>query len=278
VPEGDTLYRTAATLHRWLAGREVTAASTTVPGLPADRLIGQRVEKVEAWGKHLLVRFASGQTLHSHLRMSGSWHVYPVGDSWLRPQRQARLVLTCGDRTAVCFNAPVVELLAARAEQVHPALARLGPDVLADDVDLEAVRRRIRARPAELALGEVLLDQTLVAGIGNIWRCEALFAEGHNPWKPQAVLDDDELDALVSRASRLMRASAGIVPEPRPESGDAVPSKRPFSRWVYKRQGQPCRRCGTIVVARRQGEQARTAYWCPTCQPAVAGSPSPPDP
>jgi len=278
VPEGDTLYRTAATLHRWLAGREVTAASTTVPGLPADRLVGQRVEKVEAWGKHLLVRFASGQTLHSHLRMSGSWHVYPVGDSWLRPQRQARLVLTCGDRTAVCFNAPVVELLAARAEQVHPALARLGPDVLADDVDLETIRRRIRARPSDLALGEVLLDQTLVAGIGNIWRCEALFAEGHNPWKAQAVLDDDELDALVSRASRLMRASAGIVPEPGPGSGDAAPSGRPFSRWVYKRQGQPCRRCGTIVVARRQGEQARTAYWCPTCQPAVAGSPPPPDP
>ncbi len=278
MPEGDTLYRTAATLHRWLAGRDVTAASTTVPGLPAGRLVGQRVERVEAWGKHLLVRFASGQTLHSHLRMSGSWHVYSLGDPWLRPHRQARLVLTCGDRTAVCFNAPVVELLAARAEQVHPALARLGPDVLADDVDLDAIRRRIRARPDELALGEVLLDQTLVAGIGNIWRCEALFAEGHNPWKPQVQLEDHELDALVARASRLMRASAGIIPEPRPGFSDAVPSGRPFSRWVYQRQGRPCRRCGTIVVARRQGEQARTAYWCPTCQPAVGSSVPPFDP
>jgi len=279
VPEGDTLYRTAATLHRWLAGREVTAATTTVPGLGAEHLVGQRVEKVEAWGKHLLVRFASGQTLHSHLRMSGSWHVYSVGDTWLRPHRQARLVLTCGDRTAVCFNAPVVELLAARAELVHPALARLGPDVLADDVDLEGVRRRARNRPGELALGELLLDQTIVAGIGNIWRCEALFVEGHNPWTPQAVLDDDGLDALVARASRLMRASAGIGPPPRPGSPDSVPTGRPFTRWVYKRQGRPCRRCGTIVVARRQGEQARTAYWCPTCQPSVAESSPPlPDP
>jgi len=275
VPEGDTLYRTAVTLQRWLAGREVTAASTTVPGLAAERLVGQRVVRVEAWGKHLLVRFESGQTLHSHLRMSGSWHVYSVGDAWRRPHRQARLVLTCGDRTAVCFNAPVVELLAARAELAHPALARLGPDVLADDVDYDGIRRRARRRPPELALGELLLDQTVVAGVGNIWRCEALFAEGHNPWTPQASLDDDRLDALMARASRLMRASAGIDPEPRPGPD---PSGRPFSRWVYKRQGQPCRRCGTVVVARRQGEQARTAYWCPTCQPAVTGSGPPADP
>ncbi len=278
VPEGDTLYRTAITLQRWLAGRQVTAASTTVPGLAVARLVGQRVARVEAWGKHLLVRLESGETLHSHLRMSGSWHVYPVGDAWRRPHRQARLVLTCGDRVAVCFNAPVVELLAARAELAHPALSRLGPDVLADHVDLDGIRHRARSRPAELALGELLLDQTIVAGMGNIWRCEALFAEGHNPWKPQAGLDDDELDALVARASRLMRASAGIVADPRPGSSDAAPTRRPFSRWVYKRHGQPCRRCGTVVLARRQGEQARTAYWCPKCQPVVTGSVPPPEP
>lgn len=123
MPEGDTLTRTAATLQRWLGGREVTEATTAVPGLAAQRMVGQRVEAVEAWGSHLLVRFASGQVLHSHLRMSGSWHAYSAGDVWRRPQRQARLVLTCGEHIAVCFNAPVVELLAARAEQVHPALS-----------------------------------------------------------------------------------------------------------------------------------------------------------
>jgi len=122
VGEDDTILRTAAILHRWLGGREVTDATTLVPGLRADRMVGQRVDTVEAWGSHLLVRFASGQVLHSRLRMSGSWHAYSAGDVWRRPQRQARLVLTCGDRVAVCFNAPVVELLAARAEQVHPAV------------------------------------------------------------------------------------------------------------------------------------------------------------
>jgi endonuclease-8 len=279
VPEGDTLFRTAATLQRWLGGRQITAATTTVRGLPAERLVGQRVDKAEAWGKHLLLRLGSGQVLHSHLRMSGSWHVYSVGDHWLRPPRQARLVLTCDDRVAVCFNAPVVELLAAHAELVHPALARLGPDVLSDDVDVAVVRRRIRSRPEASTLGELLLDQTVVAGIGNIWRCEALFVEGHNPWTPQSQVGDDQLDRLVVTASRLMRTSAGIDPEPRAGSPDAVPSPpgRPFSRWVYKRNGRPCRRCGTLVAARRQGEQARTAYWCPVCQPLPAGTSAVPE-
>ncbi|MFN2606948.1 MAG: DNA-formamidopyrimidine glycosylase family protein [Acidimicrobiales bacterium] len=270
MPEGDTLFRTAATLRRWLVGREVTAATTVVPGLPAARLVGQRVGAVEAWGKHLLVRLDSGQVLHTHLRMSGSWHVYAGGEAWRRPARQARLTLTCGDRVAVCFNAPVVELLAARAEQVHPALAGLGPDVLAGDLDLVEVRRRARARPPELALGELLLEQRVVAGIGNIWRCEALFVEGHNPWSPQSSVSDDALDALICTAARLMRASAGIDPP--------NPSGRPPPRWVYKRQGRPCRRCGTLVQARRQGEQARTAYWCPTCQPPAGPADTGPPP
>jgi len=263
VPEGDTLARTAATLQRWLGGRQVTDATTTVPGLPARKLVGQRVAMVEAWGKHLLLRLDSGQVLHSHLRMSGSWHVYSVGDSWRRPERQARLVLTCGDRLAVCFNAPVVELLAARAEQVHPALAGLGPDVLADSLDLEEIRRRARARPPGAELGQLLLDQRSVAGIGNIWRCEALFVEGRDPWAPQDSLTEGQLDDLVAAASRLMRASAGLAP------GEAAP-RRPTPRWVYRRQGRPCRRCGTAVAARRQGEQARTTYWCPQCQSAAA--------
>lgn len=284
MPEGDTLFRTAATLRRWLAGREVTDATTAVPGLAADRLVGQTVEAVESWGKHLLVRFQSGQVLHSHLRMSGSWHVYPAGDPWRRPARQARLVLVCGDRVAVCFNAPVVELLAARAELVHPALANLGPDVLSDRLDRAEVRRRARARPPEVAVGELLLDQRVVAGIGNIWRCEALFVEGHNPWVPQGSLTDEQLDALVTSAARLMRASAGIeagatgVVGPSARGSVDGSTGRPGPRWVYKRQGRPCRRCRTLIAARHQGEQARTAYWCPTCQPApteVGAAPTP---
>ena len=248
MPEGDVLFRTAATLQRWLAGREVTEA--TGAALP---VVGETVEKVEANGKHLLIRFGSGHVLHTHLRMTGSWHVYSAGERWQRPASQARVTLTCGTRMAVCFNAPVVELLAPGAEANHPSLAGLGPDVLGTPPDLDEIRRRARRRPPETPLGELLLDQRVVAGIGNIWRCEALFLEGRSPWVPVASLADQELDALVSRAAQIMGQSLG------PLTG------RP-DRWVYRRTGRPCRRCRTPIKSRGQGEQSRTAYWCPTCQ------------
>jgi endonuclease-8 len=167
---------------------------------------------------------------------------------------------------AVCFNAPVVELLLPGAQSHHPSLGNLGPDVLAAPLDLDEVRRRARAGPADRPLGELLLDQRVMAGIGNIWRCEALFVEGHNPWTPLAEITDEQLDALVSTAARLMRVSVG--------SRTGVPD----GRWVYRRAGRPCRRCRTPVRSRAQGEQARTAYWCPTCQPAADPDPTPPTP
>lgn len=243
------LFRTAATLQRWLAGREVTEATAV-----AAPMVGHTVEKVQANGKHLLMRFDTGHVLHTHLRMTGSWHVYSVGERWQRPARQAKVTLTCGGRVAVCFNAPVVELLAPGAEVNHPSLSGLGPDILAHDVGTEEIRRRARHWPPDTPLGELLLDQRVVAGIGNIWRCEALFLEGRSPWAPLSSLTDEDLDALVSTASRIMKGSLG------PFAG------RP-KRWVYRRTGRPCHRCGTPVMSRLQGEQARTAYWCPTCQP-----------
>jgi endonuclease-8 len=249
MPEGDVLFRTAATLQKWLAGREVTAATP-----PAGPMVGRTVAKVEANGKHLLVRFDSGHVLHTHLRMTGSWHVYSTGERWWRPPSQAKVAITCGTRVAVCFNAPVVELLVPGGEQAHPSLSGLGPDVLDQPLDLEEIRRRARRRPPATALGELLLDQRVVAGIGNIWRCEALFLQGASPWAAVSSLTDEELDALVATAGRIMRTSLG------PFTG------RP-SRWVYRRAGLPCRRCRTTVRSRPQGEQARTAYWCPTCQP-----------
>ncbi|MFP5319262.1 MAG: DNA-formamidopyrimidine glycosylase family protein [Acidimicrobiia bacterium] len=254
MPEGDTLFRSAATLHRWLAGRTVTEAATIVNGLPASKLVGQTVEKVEAQGKHLLIRLDSGQVLHSHMKMTGSWHVYRAGERWRRPASQARLTLACGDRLAVCFNAPVVELLQPRAEAIHPGLAGLGPDILDDPLDLHEIRRRARARPPHTPVGELLLDQRVAAGIGNIWRCEALFVEGLNPETPLSAVDDDLLDGLYTTASRLMRAQLG------PFTGRGV------ERWVYNRSGRPCRRCRTPIESRRQGDLARVAYWCPHCQ------------
>ena len=248
MPEGDVLYRTAATLQRWLAGREVTDASSA-----AEPMVGHTVAKVEANGKHLLMRFDDGHVLHTHLRMTGSWHVYSRGERWQRPASQAKVTLTCGERVAVCFNAPVVELLPPGAEANHPSLAGLGPDVLAEPLDLDQILRRARHRPPDTPLGELLLDQRVVAGIGNIWRCEALFLEGRSPWAPVSSLKDEELDALVSTAARIMDESVGSTGRQR--------------RWVYRRTGRPCRRCRTPIRSRPQGEQARTAYWCPTCQP-----------
>jgi endonuclease-8 len=249
MPEGDVLFRTAVTLQKWLAGREVTGATTA-----AAPMVGRTVERVEANGKHLLVRFDSGHVLHTHLRMTGSWHVYSAGERWQRPPSQARVSVTCGERVAVCFNAPVVELLGPGGERSHPSLSGLGPDVLDRPIDLDEIRRRAGSRPPATALGELLLDQQVVAGIGNIWRCEALFLEGRSPWAPSSTLTDAALDALVSTAGRIMGDSLG------PFTG------RP-ARWVYRRTGRPCHRCRTPVRSRPQGEQARTAYWCPTCQP-----------
>ena len=248
MPEGDVLYRTASTLQRWLAGREVTDATTA-----AKPMVGHTVEKVESNGKHLLIRFDSGHLLHTHLRMTGSWHVYSTGERWQRPPSQARVTLTCGRRIAVCFNAPIVELLEPGAEANHPSLAGLGPDILDQPLHVDEIRKRARRRPRDTALGELLLDQRVVAGIGNVWRCEALFLEGHNPWTPVSSLTDDQLDALISTAGRIMSESLG------PFTG------RP-QRWVYRRTNRPCRRCGTPIKSRGQGEQSRTAYWCPTCQ------------
>ena len=254
MPEGDTIFRTAETLRRWLGGRGITGARSRVYGFPAVRLVGRTVDRVDARGKHLLVRLDDGTVLHTHLRMSGSWHVYPADRPWRRPESQARLVIECADRVAVCFNAPVVELLQQRAEGAHPSLGSLGPDVLADHVDLTEVRRRARTRPPDLALGELLLDQQVVAGIGNIWRSEALFVAGRNPWTERQKVTDDDLDTLVETASSLMKASA-------------LGRSNGAEHWVYRRAGQPCRKCGTIIESQRRGEQARTAYWCPACQP-----------
>ena len=263
MPEGDTIFRTAVTLGRWLVGREVTAARTDVVGLPAAKLVGQRVEEVEPRGKHLLIRFSAGQVLHTHMRMTGSWHVYGAGEPWRKPAGQARLVLEAGDRTAVCFNAPVVELLAPKGEAMHPALTRLGPDVLVDPLDLDEVVRRAATRPPGTSIGELLLDQQVVAGIGNIYRSEALFLARLHPRTPMAEVDEDRLRSVVTIAARLMRANARPGEYAGREFGGG-----PDEPWVYGRTGRPCRRCRGTVEAVRLGEQARVAYWCPRCQPA----------
>ena len=266
MPEGDTIFRTALSLRRWLAGRQITFVRGAKVGFDTGRLVGRTVETVEARGKHLLVRLDAGQdgrplALHTHMGMTGSWHVYPEGERWRKPARQATIVLGAGHRVAVCFNAPVVELLARADEVAHPSLGRLGPDVLVPEVlDPDEVHRRARARaPASATIGELLLDQQVVSGIGNIYRCECLFVCGLHPATPIADVSGAQLERLVETASSLMRANLG----------QATIRGAP---WVYGRQGRPCRRCGTLIRRQLLGVRPRPVYWCPSCQPDRAGA------
>lgn len=269
MPEGDTIFRTAHSLRTWIGGRVITAAQSSLPALAISRVVGRTVERVEAKGKNLLISLvgASGEddlVLHTHMKMSGSWHVYPAGAPWQKPPRQARVVLEANDRIAVCFNAPIVELADASATRHRPSIRGLGPDVLDEPLDLMGIVSRANSTSPDLALGELLLDQRIVAGIGNIYRCEALFLERRHPWTVRSALSDDALAATVQTAARLMHANLGNG------RNDAVGREfglGPNRAWVYGRAGLGCRVCRTPIMARGQGPLARRAYWCPRCQP-----------
>ena len=259
MPEGDTLFRTAAGLRPHLVGRVVTAARATRPGPQVERIVGSTISAVETQGKNLLIRFDNGLVIRTHLRMNGSWHRYRPGERWRRGEARARLVIEVPGAVAVCFDAPVVELFEERAEGLHPGLAPLGPDLLDPDWGPghaeEAVRRLRDPARAPWTISEALLDQRALAGIGNIWRNETLFAERIDPFARVADLDDATLGRLVATAQRFLRASAGVAP-----------GRAPLA--VYGRAGRPCRRCGTLLRTRLlPGELPRTTYWCPTCQP-----------
>jgi endonuclease-8 len=257
MPEGDTLFRTAAGLRPFLVGRDVLSARAQGPGAvpQVHRLIGKRVDAVEAQGKNLLIRFDGGLELRTHLRMNGSWHRYRPGERWRRPPGRARLVLEVDGAVAVCFDAPVVELFESRAAPLHPALSTLGPDLLKPDFDAGEARRRLRSPERRgMSIGAALLDQRAMAGLGNIWRNETLFAERVDPFATVADLDDATLDRLIATSRRLLSASAGLAP-------GRAPTR------VYRRMGRPCPRCRTpIRSAPLSGEMPRTTYWCPSCQ------------
>jgi endonuclease-8 len=262
VPEGDTLRRTADGLAPYLVGRQVTAARVRPGGPQVQRVVGATIDAVEAQGKNLLIRFDNGLELRTHLRMNGSWHRYRPGERWRRPPARARLVLEVPGAVAVCFDAPVVELFDARAAAIHPTLSRLGPDLLDDGWsadDAAEARRRLRdpAR-AGMTISEALLDQRALAGIGNIWRNETLFAERVDPFARVADLEDATLDRLIARAHELLGRSV------------ATPGRVPM--WVYRRAGRPCRRCGTLVRSAPLATGIpRTTYWCPVCQAGRRG-------
>src|SRR6188768_12631 len=258
MPEGDTLFRTAQGLRPYLVGRDILAARAQGPGpVPqVQRIVGKRVDAVEAQGKNLVIRFDGGLEIRTHLRMNGSWHRYRPGERWRRPPARARLVLEVDGTVAVCFDAPVVELFETRAEIVHPTLTRLGPDLLSPDFDGAEAHRRLRApERAEVSISEALLDQRALAGIGNIWRNETLFAERVDPFVRVRDLDDDTLRRIVATARRLLTASAGIAP------GRTGPMQ------VYRRTGRPCPRCGTPIGSDQlRGGAPGPTNGGPTCQ------------
>jgi endonuclease-8 len=253
MPEGDSLQRAARRL-QVLVGEQLEVETPNpraqVKQL-AERLDGRVLESVEAVGKNLLLRFEGGTTLRSHLRMTGRWRVYPRGTV---RSRAPWLVLRGRDWEAAQWNGPVLSL--EGAAQVR----RLGPDVLAPDFDAGATAGRLRSDDPSRLLGEALQDQRLLAGIGNMWMAEAAWEAGLSPWLRVGEATDDELTAVVEAASRLMRDSLGA---------------RRHRRQVYRRAGIACRRCGTLIRSRGQGDDNRTAYWCPGCQRGAGREDSP---
>jgi len=269
MPEGDTIFRSADVLRRHLLGGVVREAwSQPRPGLARvprlSRLEGRTVESVEARGKHLLIGFSGGLWLRTHMRMRGSWHRYPVGEPWRLPESRASAMLRTDSAVAVCFDAPEVELLTSDELERHAALGALGPDLLGRTFDAEEAVRRLLAAPAT-PLGEVLLNQRAVAGIGNVYKSEVCFLERLDPWAPVGSVDAGALVAALSTARRLLQAN--LRGGARVTTGVGAPGR---SLWVYGRAGRPCRRCGTLIEGRRQGEHARMTYWCPRCQASPA--------
>jgi endonuclease VIII len=251
MAEGDTVLRAARRIEAGIGGQEVQVRAGNGHGRAAgvERLDGRRLERVESHGKHLLLHFDE-LVLHSHLGMSGSWHLYPQGARWRKPASAAWVVLEGEEREVVQFGGPTLRLLAATQLRRDPVLARLGPDVLAPSFDVAAVTRAFRAS-SERELGDVLLDQHLVAGIGNIFKSEACFAAKTSPWRAIGGLTDDEVGRTLEAARQLMQES--------------VANGRP-DRAVYHRVSQPCPRCGVPISARGQGDANRRTYWCPRCQ------------
>ena len=265
MPEGDTIATSASTLAGVLVGRVVNGFRSVVPGVEirAARLnvVGSQVTAVEARGKHLLIHFSSGGVLRTHPRMTGSWHLYRIGSRWRKPAHLARVILEARDVVAVCFSAPEVELLSEDRLSAHNGLQRLGPDLLSPAFDEAEALARFRAADGQ-QIADALLDQSIAAGIGNVYKSEILFLERVSPFDAVASLDDDTLRRLLRTARRVMRQNVGTGRR------RTTPGSRASALWVYDRAGRPCARCGTPIRRAFQGPHARSTYWCPTCQQA----------
>ena len=257
--EGDSVLRLARRLDERLAGSKVsvrTPGQRRPDGIPAAELDGRVLERAESRGKHLLLHFEGGVALHAHMGMRGSWQLYDDGERWRRPARDAWIALTGNGAEAVNFGGSKLRIVREAQLGRDPRLARLGPDLLADDFDPAVAAARIRSAGPDLRIGDALLGQRLVAGIGNIFRSEGSFEAGLDPRTPVGEVTDDQLVGVLQATRELML--------------EAVETGRQPNR-VYRRAGMPCERCGTRILSQAQGETARTTYWCPSCQGPARG-------
>lgn len=258
MPEGDTIHRTAETLRRALVDKEVRRYWAYRPELLQPNRAGHRVVSVEALGKNLLIRFDDERVLYSHMKMTGSWHVYRPGERWRKAEHLARVVIENRDYVAVCFSAPDIELLTSAGAARHAVLASTGPDLLAEEFDEElAVTRLLEA--AGTPLGVAVLDQRVVAGIGNVYKSEMLFLNRLDPFIPVEEVAAERLRRFLRETRVMMRRNLRTAARTtRARPGSPV--------WVYERTGQPCLRCGQTVRMERQGDLGRSTYYCATCQ------------
>src|SRR4051794_28030309 len=256
MPEGDTIHYAARRIRPLVEGR-VPEIDHPHPRLRGEhwprKLAGRAVTSVGAHGKHLFVRFEGDLTIHSHLRMTGSWGTYRPGQPWRRAARRAWLALRTSEGEVVQFDGPVLELLTESRTRLDPRLTQLGPDILAPELDEAAFLRRLRGDDPTRPIGDALLDQRTIAGIGNLWKCEGCFAAGIDPWRPAGTVADDEVLAIV-RATR---------PKMQQSATDGMQDRH---RRIYGAAGRPCPRCGAPIRSRGQGDANRITYWCESCQ------------
>lgn len=275
MPEGDTIYRSARALDRALAGKIVTRFETAYAHLASinddKQIVGRTVERVEARGKWLLMHFSADLILVTHMRMNGSWHLYRTGERWRRPRRDMRIVIETAEWSAVGFAVPVTEFHSASSLLRKTRIPSLGPDLLKQEFEPGAALARMQQR-AEEQIGDVLLNQQVMAGIGNVYKSETCFVCGVNPFRQVGALDPSQLEDLIFKARKFLALN---VAEDADGEISTYAGLRRTTRssdhsarlWVYGRRGEPCRRCGTPIEMRKQGAGARSTFWCPVCQP-----------
>lgn len=264
MPEGDTIHRATSALRTALAG-------TSMIRFDAPRLVGpspqagRTLERVESHGKHIEMVWDDNLVLHTHMRLTGSWHLYRQGERWRKPYTQMRATIEVADWVAVCFNAPTVETYRLPDKRRHPGMGRLGPDLCQPSTDLAAVVNLLLSFPDPSArLGEVLLDQRVMCGVGNVYRCEVLWARELSPFARMDSLSEHDAIGIVNTAATLLRANTELAGTA-PAQSTATPKSK-GGHAVYGRNGQRCRRCGETIDCCRMGQHNRILYWCQGCQ------------